>query len=76
MLHGLYVRAFCKGLEQVLEPYRQRLILLEREVLADPQLTVGYIQSSLDEFQDLFPVLTAVIQQIEHHKVRGVCRRL
>lgn len=67
--HGLYIRAFCKGLEQVLEPYRHKLLILEQELLSDPHLTIGYVQSSLDEYQELFPVLTAVIRHIETHKV-------
>ena len=68
-LHGLYIRAFCQGLHQVLEPYRQRLVSLEQELIADPHLTLSYIQSCVDEYQDLFPVLSAIVNQLRTHKV-------
>lgn len=31
-LHGIYLRAFCTGLDSVLQPYRQALLDLEQEV--------------------------------------------
>lgn len=32
-LHGIYLRAFCTGLNSMLQPYRQALLDLEKEVL-------------------------------------------
>uniref|UniRef100_A0A8V5H442 Gamma-tubulin complex component n=1 Tax=Melopsittacus undulatus TaxID=13146 RepID=A0A8V5H442_MELUD len=31
-LHGIYLRAFCTGLDSVLQPYRQALLDLEQEI--------------------------------------------
>ena len=33
--HGIYLRAFCTGLDSVLQPYRQALLDLEQEVRRD-----------------------------------------
>lgn len=32
VLHGIYLRAFCTGLDSMLQPYRQALLDLEQEV--------------------------------------------
>ena len=70
-LYGLYVRAFCQGLELVLDPYRQKLLAIERELLSDPHLTAAYVQSHLEEYQLLFVALNSVVEQVE---VRKVCK--
>lgn len=31
-LHGIHLRAFCTGLDSMLQPYRQALLDLEQEV--------------------------------------------
>lgn len=49
--HGIYLRAFCTGLDSVLQPYRQALLDLEQEFLADPHLSISHVNYSLDQFQ-------------------------
>ncbi|XP_002738136.1 gamma-tubulin complex component 4-like [Saccoglossus kowalevskii] len=68
---GLYLRAFCSGLDKVLENYRQSLLSIEQEILKDAYLSLGYIQHSLEEYQLLFPALSAVVDQILYHKIHG-----
>ncbi|CAH1254941.1 TUBGCP4 [Branchiostoma lanceolatum] len=70
-LHGLYLIAFCSGLERVLEPYRQALLTLEREILEDPQLTVFYVQTELMQYKLLFPAISSVIRQVESQRAHG-----
>ena len=48
-LHGLYIRAFCDGLDQVLHPYRQDLLTLEQQLLADPHITAAHVQTALEK---------------------------
>uniref|UniRef100_A0A8C3VKG4 Gamma-tubulin complex component n=1 Tax=Catharus ustulatus TaxID=91951 RepID=A0A8C3VKG4_CATUS len=48
-LHGIYLRAFCTGLDSVLQPYRQALLDLEQEFLADPHLSISHVNYSLDQ---------------------------
>ncbi|TKC45853.1 hypothetical protein EI555_009243 [Monodon monoceros] len=68
--HGIYLRAFCTGLDSVLQPYRQALLDLEQEFLADPHLSISHVNYSLDQFQLLFPSVMVVVEQIKSQKVR------
>ncbi|XP_054858125.1 gamma-tubulin complex component 4 isoform X3 [Eublepharis macularius] len=68
---GIYLRAFCTGLDAVLQPYRQALLDLEQEFLADPHLTISHVNYSLDQFQLLFPSLMVVVEQIKTQKIHG-----
>uniref|UniRef100_A0A665VW57 Gamma-tubulin complex component n=1 Tax=Echeneis naucrates TaxID=173247 RepID=A0A665VW57_ECHNA len=48
-LHGIYLRAFCTGLDSMLQPYRQNLLDLEQEFLGDPHLTISHVNYKLDQ---------------------------
>uniref|UniRef100_A0A3B4A9G3 Gamma-tubulin complex component n=1 Tax=Periophthalmus magnuspinnatus TaxID=409849 RepID=A0A3B4A9G3_9GOBI len=48
-LHGVYLRAFCTGLDSMLQPYRQALLDLEQEFLGDPHLTISHVNYKLDQ---------------------------
>ncbi|XP_072031509.1 gamma-tubulin complex component 4-like [Amphiura filiformis] len=68
---GLYLRALCAGLDEVLNPYRKTLLMLEQQILTDPNLTVGHVQQVLEPYQLLFPELSNVLEQITHLKAHG-----
>ncbi|XP_072480972.1 gamma-tubulin complex component 4-like isoform X5 [Notamacropus eugenii] len=70
-LHGIYLRAFCTGLDSILQPYRQALLDLEQEFLADPHLSISHVNYSLDQFQLLFPSVMVVVEQIKSQKIHG-----
>ncbi|XP_041444202.1 gamma-tubulin complex component 4 isoform X2 [Xenopus laevis] len=70
-LHGIYLRAFCRGLDSMLQPYRQALLDLEQEFLADPHLSISHINYSLDQFHLLFPSVMLVVEQIKSQKIHG-----
>nr|XP_014340371.1 PREDICTED: gamma-tubulin complex component 4 [Latimeria chalumnae] len=70
-LHGIYLQAFCSGLESMLQPYRQALLDLEQEFLADPHLSISHVNYSLDQFQLLFPSVMVVVDQIKSQKIHG-----
>ncbi|XP_020497082.1 gamma-tubulin complex component 4 isoform X2 [Labrus bergylta] len=70
-LHGIYLRAFCTGLDSVLQPYRQALLDLEQEFLGDPHLTISHVNYKLDQFQLLFPSVMVVVETIKSHKIHG-----
>ncbi|XP_062357284.1 gamma-tubulin complex component 4 [Cinclus cinclus] len=70
-LHGIYLRAFCTGLDSVLQPYRQALLDLEQEFLADPHLSISHVNYSLDQFQLLFPSVMVMVEQIKTQKIHG-----
>ncbi|XP_072348856.1 gamma-tubulin complex component 4 isoform X7 [Scyliorhinus torazame] len=70
-LHGIYLRAFCTGLDSMLQSYRQALLDLEQEFLADPHLSISHVNYSLDQFQLLFPSVMVVVEQIKSQKIHG-----
>uniref|UniRef100_A0A8C0U6D7 Gamma-tubulin complex component n=1 Tax=Cyanistes caeruleus TaxID=156563 RepID=A0A8C0U6D7_CYACU len=61
-LHGIYLRAFCTGLDSVLQPYRQALLDLEQEVKE---------RDTEQEFQLLFPSVMVMVEQIKTQKIHG-----
>ncbi|KAK5622990.1 Gamma-tubulin complex component 4 [Crenichthys baileyi] len=70
-LHGVYLRAFCTGLDSMLQPYRQALLDLEQEFLGDPHLTISHVNYKLDQFQLLFPSVIVVVETIKSQKIHG-----
>uniref|UniRef100_A0AAQ4PIU4 Gamma-tubulin complex component n=1 Tax=Gasterosteus aculeatus aculeatus TaxID=481459 RepID=A0AAQ4PIU4_GASAC len=70
-LYGIYLRAFCTGLDSILQPYRQALLDLEREFLGDPHLTISHVNYKLDQFQLLFPSVMVVVESIKLQKIHG-----
>ncbi|CAL8404727.1 unnamed protein product [Boreogadus saida] len=70
-LNGIYLRAFCTGLDTMLQPYRQALLDLEQEFLGDPHLTISHVNYMLDQFQLLFPSVMVVVETIKSQKIHG-----
>uniref|UniRef100_A0A8C7K4I8 Gamma-tubulin complex component n=1 Tax=Oncorhynchus kisutch TaxID=8019 RepID=A0A8C7K4I8_ONCKI len=54
-LNGVYLRAFCTGLDSMLQPYRQALLDLEQEFLGDPHLSISHVNYMLDQVMS-YPV--------------------
>jgi len=69
--NGLYIQAFSRGLEQVLEPYQQTLVKLEAEVLRDPKVPLSHIYCALEANHFLFPILSEILETVETKKVHG-----
>ncbi|XP_010875986.2 gamma-tubulin complex component 4 [Esox lucius] len=70
-LSGVYLRAFCTGLDSMLQPYRQALLDLEQEFLGDPHLSISHVNYMLDQFQLLFPSVMMVVETIKSQKIHG-----
>ncbi|KAK3609174.1 hypothetical protein CHS0354_013711 [Potamilus streckersoni] len=70
-IHGLYLKAFCHGLDRVLDDYRLALENLEQAILRDPHLPLSHLLCNLQQFQILFPALASVIEQLVSHKAHG-----
>ena len=56
-LHGLYIKAVCEGLDNVLDPYRQTVLDLEKQILADPHLTAAHLQTALEQVNKYWLIL-------------------
>lgn len=61
---GVYVKAFCSGVNDLLKVYKQHLLTIEQEYLSDRALTITTLQLRLSLYFCLFPALTACIKQI------------
>uniref|UniRef100_A0A672LUE7 Gamma-tubulin complex component n=1 Tax=Sinocyclocheilus grahami TaxID=75366 RepID=A0A672LUE7_SINGR len=70
-LHGIYLRAFCTGLNSMLQPYRHALLDLEKEFLGDPHLSISHVNYMLEQFQLLFPSVMVVVETIKSQKIHG-----
>ncbi|KAG5868151.1 hypothetical protein JTB14_023862 [Gonioctena quinquepunctata] len=68
---GIYITAFCSGVYEVLEGYRNETIKLENAYLQNPNLSLTCILSSLEKFRSLFQVLLSMIQVIQDDSVHG-----
>nr|CAD7410959.1 unnamed protein product [Timema cristinae] len=70
---GMYLQAFCDGLSQTLDPYRDDLVELEKKALADPHLTLSGVFCHVDKYSELFLVLVSITEEITIQKIHGSC---
>lgn len=61
---GVYLQAFCNGLNEVLVPYRKDIADLEEKSLEDPYLPLLTIVSKVEEYTKLFEVINSMIKQV------------
>jgi gamma-tubulin complex component 4 len=61
---GVYLQAFCSGLNDVLVPYRKDIVDLEAGSLTDPYLPLLTVLSKVEEYTKLFEVLNYMIKQV------------
>ncbi|GJQ80181.1 putative gamma-tubulin complex component [Trypoxylus dichotomus] len=69
---GLYVKAFCDGLDKVLQNYRNTIVEIENRFLKNPNLTLTYVLGEVEKFDTLFEVLIKMIRMIENENIHGV----
>lgn len=63
---GLFARALCTGLEEVLSQYRQLVVEAEQLIVADPHFPLLKLRSTLADFFVIFPALQSLVQEISH----------
>ncbi|XP_076806499.1 gamma-tubulin complex component 4-like [Clavelina lepadiformis] len=68
---GCYLKAFCHGLQKVLSGYQHCLLEIEKEILADPHLSLLYIQCQTDKYHVLFDTLADLIATIKSRRNHG-----
>ena len=44
---GVYIKAFCSGVDEVLNVYKEHLLAIEHEYLKDRSLTIPMLQQKL-----------------------------
>lgn len=46
-LHGVYMKAFCSGVGEILQVYKEHLLAIEADYLKDRSLTIASLQLRL-----------------------------
>ncbi|XP_060564148.1 gamma-tubulin complex component 4-like [Ruditapes philippinarum] len=70
-LAGLYLKAFCSGLDKVLGSYWANILELETNLMKDPHLSISHLVCQLQQYQLLLPALVSVVEQVTSHKAHG-----
>lgn len=68
---GLYMVAFCDGLNNVTESYREDILKLEDTILKNPQLPLTYFLMYLEKYDIIFNTLLLRIQTITEDNIHG-----
>ena len=64
-LHGVYMKAFCSGISEILQVYKEHLLAIEGEYIKDRSLTIASLQLRLALYQQLFPALIQLNTDIQ-----------
>lgn len=64
-LAGVYIKAFCSGVNEILTVYKEHLLLIEHEYLQDRSLTISSLQQKLAIYIQMFPALISLMEEIE-----------
>ncbi|XP_060536121.1 gamma-tubulin complex component 4 [Cylas formicarius] len=67
----LYLKAFCNGIQSVLEDYREEILRLENMFLEHPRLSLTFVLSSVDKYRGVFGILQAIIRQVQGENLKG-----
>lgn len=68
---SVYLRAFCSGLNEILEEYKLLLVQFEKDFLENRFFTYAGIHAELGKYYILFPEIWAIITRIEEENLRG-----
>ena len=71
MLNGVYIKAFCSGVSEMLGVYKEHILLVEQEFLRDRSLTVLTMQQKFSLYSQMFPALLTLMFEIEDQSKRG-----
>lgn len=68
---GMYLQAFCNGMDKALEKYRTMVVDLEKRYLRSPTHSLLFIYHQIDRFQPLFFFLLKLISGIRSQRLHG-----
>lgn len=70
-VHGVYIKAFCQGVSEIITVYKEHLLAIEHEYLRDRSLTIPFVQQKLAVYTQMFPSLISLMDEIEEHGLKG-----
>ena len=68
---GLYLRALCTGIEEVLALYAERVAELEQQVLDDPGLHLSHVHCAMRDQARTLPAIHELIVTVERRGLSG-----
>lgn len=69
--NGLYLQALADSLDTVLDPFRKKLLVLEKEQIQNPNLSLSYFFTEIKEFETFFYFLQRFINELRSQKLHG-----
>lgn len=70
-MNGVYIKAFCSGVNELLNVYKEHLLAIEHEYLIDRTLTISHLHQSLQLYLQMFPALISLMSEIESLSLKG-----
>lgn len=61
---GLYLQAFCYGIEEALAPYHKEIVQLESRFLSDPHCSLIHVLFRVTPYGTLFLALNTLIREV------------
>lgn len=61
---GLYTLMFTEYLDQVLEPYYHDILLLEQDIIENPQTSLHYVWSKIHRHSELLCGLNTLVSEV------------
>lgn len=71
IIPGMYIQAFCDGLNDSLEPYRKNVVSIEKSVLQDPYFSLTGVLANVSKFEQLLCTLNSLVTQIVDQRIHG-----
>lgn len=68
---GVYTRALCYGVGELLKIYREHILAIEHEYLLERALTIPHLIHRLGIFFQTLPALSSCVSTISEHQLKG-----
>lgn len=69
--NGLYLAALAQSIDSALQPFRNRMLVLEKEHIKNRHLPINFFLTEIKEFQTFFHFLEQFINEVKSQKLHG-----
>lgn len=70
-VYGVYIKAYCQGVNDILNVYKEQLLAIEHEYLKERCLTIPQVHQKLAIYGQMFPALISLMEEIQEHGLKG-----
>lgn len=71
MPKGLYLAALAQSIDSALQPFRNRMLVLEKEHIKNGNLPINFFLTEIKEFQTFFYFLEQFINEVKNQQLHG-----